>query len=322
MTSWYSASLNNAAVVTLLAGSVWALSRVVRRPEVIHTAWILVLAKLIAPPLIPLPVPITWPSIEAPFADRWSTMLITIWVTGSVIVGILFVKRGIAFRRLIRRYATPSADAQQHCDVVSARLGLRHSPRILMLDACTTPLVWGLGRAARVVFPTGLWESASPNHRQAMLLHELAHIRRGDHAVRLLEAMAMLLYWWHPVVWMARREIEDSEEECCDARALAEFDPPPRDYAEALLSAIDFASHGWLRPLLGTGVRPTQRLSRRLTRIMLRSGELRLPRTMRVCLFLAAMAALPLYPLPSPDFARHDAKMTFVTASSAPHYVA
>ena len=103
---------------------------------------------------------------------------------------------------------------------------------------------------------------------------------------------------------MARREIEEWEEECCDACALTAFEPAPRDYAEALLSAIDFASFGCLKPLLGTGVRPTQRLSRRLTRIMMRTGELRLSLMMRTCLLIGALAAMPLYPLPNAAFSR------------------
>jgi beta-lactamase regulating signal transducer with metallopeptidase domain len=184
---------------------------------------------------------------------------------------------------------------------LAGRVGLRSTPRVIALDVCTTPLVWGLGPWTTIVFPSALWESSSIAHRRAMLLHELAHLRRGDPAVRLLEATALILYWWHPVVWIARREIETAEEECCDACALAAYDSVPRNYAEALLSAIDFSAQGRVQPALGTGIRPTQQLSRRLTRIMLGAEELRLPARVRAGLLLAALAALPLYPIPSSD---------------------
>lgn len=171
---------------------------------------------------------------------------------------------------------------------------------MILLDACTTPLVWGLGPFTSIVFPVGLWNSATPCRRRAMLLHELAHVRRGDPAVRFLEATALWLYWWHPVVWIARREIETAEEQCCDACALDAFDAPPREYAEALLTAIDFAASGCPKPMFGTGLCTKQHLTRRLTRIMLGGDELRLPLRVRACLLLAALAALPFYPISHP----------------------
>ena len=53
--------------------------------------------------------------------------------------------------------------------------------------------------------------------RDAVLIHELAHLKRRDHWVRRLEAVVLGLDWWNPVAWWARREIEKAEEECCNA---------------------------------------------------------------------------------------------------------
>src|SRR5205085_2360482 len=69
----------------------------------------------------------------------------------------------------------------------------------------------------RVLLPAALWARLSEAQRDALLLHELAHLRRGDHWVRRLELAVLGLYWWLPTVWWARREIQRAEEECCDA---------------------------------------------------------------------------------------------------------
>ena len=53
--------------------------------------------------------------------------------------------------------------------------------------------------------------------RSMLLVHELAHVRRGDHAVRLFELAVTVLFWWLPTVWWARRALHDAEEQCCDA---------------------------------------------------------------------------------------------------------
>ena len=53
--------------------------------------------------------------------------------------------------------------------------------------------------------------------QDAVLAHELAHLKRRDHWVRRLEAIVLGLYWWYPGAWWARRQLERAEEECCDA---------------------------------------------------------------------------------------------------------
>src|SRR5207249_2175047 len=137
--------------------------------------------------------------------------------------------------------------------------------------------------------------------RCTLLVHELAHLRRRDHWVRFLEMAVMAIHWWHPLVWWARRELHEAEEQCCDAwviwalssagegwHALNEgkgvgdalFISTPvedsgratqarRAYALALLHTVDFFSHA--RPTLpapASGVGQVPHLRRRLTMIM------------------------------------------------------
>src|SRR5437773_1721665 len=81
-----------------------------------------------------------------------------------------------------------------------------------------------------------------PAARATLIAHELAHYRRGDHWVRVFELVVSGIFWWNPVVWWARRQIEIAEEECCDAWVIEQFPDTPRWYAEALLETIDFLS--------------------------------------------------------------------------------
>jgi beta-lactamase regulating signal transducer with metallopeptidase domain len=75
-----------------------------------------------------------------------------------------------------------------------------------------------------------------------LLKHELAHWSRRDQRVRLIEVVAMVLLWWHPLVWIARRQIESCEERCCDAAATTGLPGQRRVYAEAILHTLDFLS--------------------------------------------------------------------------------
>ena len=90
--------------------------------------------------------------------------------------------------------------------------------------------------------------------RATLLAHELAHLRRRDHWVRCLELLVTGLYWWLPVVWMARHALREAEEQCCDAWVVWAFPDAARSYAETLLDTLDFLhrSHQ-TEPLLASG---------------------------------------------------------------------
>ncbi|HMC65547.1 MAG TPA: M56 family metallopeptidase, partial [Gemmataceae bacterium] len=102
-----------------------------------------------------------------------------------------------------------------------------------------------------------------------LLTHELAHLRRSDHWVRGLEFLATGLYWWHPVVWWARREIREAEEQCCDAWVVWALPAAAKAYALALVETVDFLAEA--RPVLppvASGIGHIHTLKRRLTMIM------------------------------------------------------
>ena len=72
------------------------------------------------------------------------------------------------------------------------------------------------------------------DERTSLLLHELAHLKRRDHWVRWLELIVAGLYWWHPVVWWARRALREAEEQCCDAWVVWAMPDHARTYASRL----------------------------------------------------------------------------------------
>jgi beta-lactamase regulating signal transducer with metallopeptidase domain len=127
-----------------------------------------------------------------------------------------------------------------------------------------------------------------------LLTHELAHYRRGDHWVRLLELVVTGLYWWHPIVWWGRREIEIAEEECCDAWVVGQFPQAPRRYAEALLETIDFLALTQPQlPPVASGIGDVPLLRKRLTQIMRGAA----PKTMSHLGRLAVLLSVVLLPL-------------------------
>jgi hypothetical protein len=130
-------------------------------------------------------------------------------------------------------------------------------------------MLWAVGRSPRLLFPVQLLERLTPEQRAGLLTHELAHLRRRDHWVRIVEFLVLGLYWWCPLVWWACAELREAEEECCDAWVVWALPGGSRAYALALVVTVDFlAAAPPDLPLLASGIGHVQRLKRRLTMIL------------------------------------------------------
>ena len=120
---------------------------------------------------------------------------------------------------------------------------MSHMPRIQMLDARISPLV-DLGPGGyRLMLPIPLFIQLSLEEQRSLIAHELAHVQRRDPLLRWLEVAATTIYWWYPVLWIARTQLRRQEELACDAIAVGRSGADPTPYAQAFLKAIDFL-HG------------------------------------------------------------------------------
>ncbi len=152
---------------------------------------------------------------------------------------------------------------------MAEKLRLRRRPPVWLMPGRVAPMLWAAGGSPCILFPSDLLGQTTTEQQNALLVHELAHLRRRDHWVRWLEFAASGLYWWNPVLWFARRELREAEEQCCDAWVTSTLPGAGKTYAVALLETLDFLSDApRATPLLASGVGRVADLKRRLTMIM------------------------------------------------------
>src|SRR5262249_55524208 len=137
----------------------------------------------------------------------WAATLAILWASGSVLWWALAGWRLHRFHALLRHARPAPPDLQAHANRLAGQLGRPRCPAVWLVACPLSRMLWALASAPRLLLPTGLWDRLSDEQRDTLLLHELAHWRRGDHWVRRLELLALGLYWWHPVAWWARREL-------------------------------------------------------------------------------------------------------------------
>jgi len=345
------AVLGNLAVAAALAAVALAAGRWLHRPAVAHVLWLLVLVKLLTPPLVTVPVrclpakaepavvpaagpvtvqaapvlpqpvvvvepdppvvpapppaavalatppPLPAPPPADPAADpppalpRWDVTLLAVWVAGSLVAAGLALRRVRRFARLLTFASDPPAGLVADVAAVARRMGLRRPPRVRVVPGGVAPLVWAVGRPT-LYFPAGLLVRLTPEQRITLVSHELAHLRRWDHVVRVIEFAALAAYWWCPLAWLARREFRRLEEEACDAEVTATDPESGYAYASAILETIDFLAGVAPAPALASGIGDVRSLRRRLTLILDGSRPPRTSARVRMVLLLVALAAL------------------------------
>ena len=91
-------------------------------------------------------------------------------------------------------------------------------PRVRVAEVAT-PQVFGLWRPVLLV-PPDFAARLGAEEREAVLLHELAHLQRGDFGWNLLQRLVLALLWFHPAAWMLYRRVARERELCCDALAV------------------------------------------------------------------------------------------------------
>src|SRR5581483_5847036 len=138
-------------------------------------------------------------------------------------------------------HARPApTSVQERGQQLARNMGMARCPGIWLLSCQVSPMLWALLGRPRLLMPANLWDRLPSEQRDTLLVHELAHLRRGDHWVRRLELLVIGLFWWHPVVWWAQRRLQQAEEECCDAWVVATLPSASDAYAEALVATVAF----------------------------------------------------------------------------------
>jgi prepilin-type processing-associated H-X9-DG protein len=166
----------------------------------------------------------------------------TVYVLGIWLVGVVTLAAGLHIR--LRQMAKEHAGTQTRevpawfgrlLVETASELGLRRVPQVMFSNKVCCPAVFGVFRPV-LLFPA---EQVPMTQREGrhILLHELAHIRRGDLLVHACYMVLVTVYWFNPLLWLIRRHIQNLRELCCDATVAAHLKEETAAYRETLLAA-------------------------------------------------------------------------------------
>jgi beta-lactamase regulating signal transducer with metallopeptidase domain len=183
-------------------------------------------------------------------ADRGNFCIglaLAIWFAGTAILAMVSLIRIFRFHRLLDACSRVSNELSDVASQVAHAFGIRVRPRIIVTAANVTPFVWWILGRTIIVVPESAVQKLEPRELRLLIAHEVAHIKRRDHYFRWVEWAAIILFWWNPVVWWARRELRISEELACD-EIVIETTRETKYYAQSLLNMAELLTISEIRP--------------------------------------------------------------------------
>lgn len=193
----------------------------------------------------------------------WLPVLVMGWLCGVVALTVRLMSGWVWVRRMKSHGTFPATESWQ---LIAARLSRRlHIARpveLLQSTLVDVPTVIGWFKPV-VLLPASALAGLAPEQLEAILAHELAHIRRHDYLVNLLQTLVETLLFYHPAVWWLSRRIRAERENCCDDLAVS-LCGDAITYAKALADLEELRGAGGQLVMAASGGSLVERVSRLL----------------------------------------------------------
>ena len=164
----------------------------------------------------------------------WPGMVVVFWLAGILVFSVRALGGWIVLERLCRgNTETLPSRLRQRCLNFQRRLGIRTTVRYLESQSLDAPAVIGWLRPI-VLLPVTAITGLSAQQLDAVIAHELAHIRRYDSLANLFQVTVESCLFYHPAVWWLSRRVRTEREHCCDDLAVA-LCGDATEYARALV---------------------------------------------------------------------------------------
>ena len=222
------------------------------------------------------------------FAPLLPGILTAVWLCGAVTVLLVWYARWRQVSATLRK--SDLATNGREVEILRRLEGDARTGRpivVMRSQELMEPGIFGIFRPV-LLWPERLTERLEDEHIEAIIAHELMHVRRHDNLTAAMHMVVEAVFWFHPMVWWMESRMVDERECACD-EAVVQFVAGPNVYAASLLIACRFCLES---PLLCVSGIAGADLRKRIIRIMSGRAALKLDLTRKLVLSLAGLAAV------------------------------
>lgn len=187
-------------------------------------------------PVYPSQDPLIWlfPNLELCFP-----VMVALYITGMAAMTIKLLSDLLQLRKIRTTRIEPMGAAwDKHLDKLAAQLQIPRKVKLLISRHVQVPVMLGFLKPL-ILLPVAMVNNLSEAQLEAVLLHELAHIKRNDYLLNIFQSIVETILFFNPFVWLISKIIRMEREHCCDDLVIAST-VQPLQYAHALVALEEY----------------------------------------------------------------------------------
>ncbi|TFG67196.1 MAG: M56 family metallopeptidase, partial [Anaerolineales bacterium] len=177
----------------------------------------------------------------------WQAIVFLVWSAVVMMMVLLLIQRVFFVRGLIAQSRASNGSMVDILEQCCRQMGIKKKISLKLSPNVTSPSVCGLFRPV-ILMPQDLPDNLNQDHIKAVLLHELAHIKRGDLMISFVQTVLQIVYFYNPLLWLANAMIRRVREQAVDEMVMVAMGETAQQYPDTL---INVARMSLSRPALG-----------------------------------------------------------------------
>ena len=166
------------------------------------------------------------------------------WLVGVLVLSALLLQRFLFVKSLLAQSEKANGRLDEVLRQCCQKVGVKKKIELRLAKNMLSPAACGLKNPV-ILIPGDLLEKLSTEKLRAILIHELAHIKRGDLWINFLQTILQILYFYNPLLWFANAVVRGLREKAVDEMVLAKLGDKAEGYSSTL---IDIAEMAFSRP--------------------------------------------------------------------------
>lgn len=198
----------------------------------------------------------------------YKSALVLCWSAVVSLLLIYLLTRIVRLRAAIKKSEKPSGEVVEIIGEYAKKLGIQTRLSVMVSDVIPSPIVAGFLSPA-IILPSAIIKDMNNGELTAVIVHELAHIKRRDWLVNWGQIFLGVIYFFHPLLWFVNRQIRIEREKACDDIVLLTLNIERSEYAGSLIKALDNMSKSFSFQAGFVGMaEPKSAIGKRIIRIM------------------------------------------------------
>jgi beta-lactamase regulating signal transducer with metallopeptidase domain len=170
----------------------------------------------------------------------WQAVIFLLWLLGVLVLSVLLIQRMSFVKRLVAQSEPANERLLGMLEECRCQIGIGRNIELKLSNNTPSPAVCGLFKPI-VLMPVSLIEKLSSDKLRAVIIHELAHIKRGDLWVNSIQTFLQIIYFYNPFVWLANAVVRRIREQAVDEMVLVSLGTGAKSYSNTLIDIAEMA---------------------------------------------------------------------------------